>query len=80
MSVMLPHRRSFSLLLGLLLVDLPVLTLALVAGVRFGFRDSFWAISDWRFAHPWSFVPTVALAAVLVRRWWRARPTEGGKR
>ena len=73
MSVMLPHKKSTTVLVGLLLIDLPVFLAVLTVGWFYGFQRTYWTISDWRLAHPWSLIPSVLLAAWLCRRWWRAR-------
>ena len=71
MSVMLPHRRSHTFLLGLLLIDLPVLVAVAVLGTVYGFKNTYWTISDWRMAHPWSLIPSLLLAIWLIRKWWK---------
>ena len=72
MSVMLPHKKSSTFLLGLLLIDLPFLIIVAALGVVYGFKDTYWTISDWRLAHPWSLIPSLLLAVWLARKWWRA--------
>jgi hypothetical protein len=69
MSVMLPHKKSTTFLLGLLLIDLPVFAAVAVLGVVYGFKNTYWTISDWRMEHPWSLIPSVILAAWLIRKW-----------
>ena len=73
MSTLMPHKKSTTVLVGLLLFDLPVFLAVAVFGVVYGFKDTYWTISDWRLAHPWSLIPSVLLAAWLCRRWWKAR-------
>lgn len=65
---MMPRR----LLLGLVLIDAPVLVAVAVAGSLYGFVHTYEAVSAWRLAHPWSFAPSVLLAVLIARRWWRA--------
>ena len=72
MSTMLPYKRSTTVLVGLLLIDLPVFLAVAVFGVVYGFKDTYWTILDWRLAHPWSLLPSLILAVWLVRKWWRA--------
>jgi len=72
MSVLVPYRRSHRALLALILVDLPVIIAALVAGAWFGFVDTYVAVSEFRLDHPWTLAPTFAIVALLVVRWWRA--------
>ena len=72
MSVMLPHRRSYTFLLLLLLVDLPVFIAAAVLGTVYGFRNTYWTISNWRIGHPWSFIPSLLLVVYLIHKWWKA--------
>jgi hypothetical protein len=71
MSVMLPHRRSHTFLLGLLLIDLPVFVAVAALGTIYGFKNTYWTISDWRMAHPWSLIPSLLLAIWLIRKWWK---------
>jgi len=71
-SSLIPYRRSHRALLALVLVDLPVIVAALIAGVWFGFADTYSAITEFRLDHPWSFAPTLAILAFLAVRWWRA--------
>lgn len=59
------------MLLGLVLVDVPVLAAVAVAGSLYGFVHTYEAVSAWRIAHPWSFAPSVLLAALLAVRWRR---------
>lgn len=72
MSVMFPHRRSHSLLLGLLLIDIPVFAAVAVVGWKYGYRHTYWTISDWRLAHPWTFLPSLVLLCWLGRKWWKS--------
>lgn len=72
MSVMLPHRRSHSFLLCLFLIDLPVLATVAVVGWFYGYRHTYWAVSDWRMSHPWSLIPSLLLLLWIVRKWWRS--------
>lgn len=58
-------------LIGLVLVDVPVLISIGVLGLVYGFRDTATAYLDWREAHPWSFL--VSLAAVALFIAWRRR-------
>lgn len=66
-----PRSRFGLTLVGLLLVDLPVLLAVFVCGFFFGFSHTYETVADWRMAHPWSLLPSLVLAVVLVRRWWR---------
>ena len=72
MSVMLPHKKSSTFLLGLLLIDLPFLIIVAALGVVYGFKDTYWTITDWRIEHPWSLIPSLLLAVWLLRKWWKA--------
>jgi hypothetical protein len=72
LSTLLPHRRSHLFLLGLLLVDLPVLAAVALAGHWYGYRDTYDGVMDWRLAHPWSLLPSLVLSVWLLRRWWRS--------
>jgi len=60
------RRRAF--LLGLVFVDAPVLAGCAIAGVRFGFVDTFEAVLAWRLAHPLVGLPSVVASTVLVAR------------
>lgn len=66
----IPHRHTHALLLGLLLIDLPVFTAVAALGFVYGFRETYWAISNWRLHHLWSLIPSVLLAAWIIRKWW----------
>lgn len=70
---MFPYRRSSTVVLGLLLIDLPVLIAVAVAGAFYGYARTYEAVTAWRLQHPWSLIPSVVLAVVLVVRWRRAR-------
>jgi hypothetical protein len=59
-------RRRRAFLLGLLLVDVPVLAACSIAGLRYGFADTFAAVLAWRLAHPWAGLPSLVASAVLV--------------
>lgn len=65
--------RRRALVLGLLLVDIPVLAACSVAGLRYGFADTMRAVIAWRLEHPLAALPSLALAAVLVIRGRRNR-------
>lgn len=54
---------------ALLVVDAPVLLATLVAGSVYGYANTFHAVSDFRTDHWWTFLPSVAVAIVVVRRW-----------
>ena len=73
MSTLMPHKKSTTVLVGLLLIDLPVFLAVLTVGWFYGFQRTYWTISDWRLAHPWSLLPSLILAVWLARRWWKAR-------
>ena len=73
MSVMLPHKKSTAVIVGLLLIDLPVFLAVLVVGWFYGFQHTYWAVSDWRMQHPWSLIPSFLLLVWLIRKWWKAR-------
>lgn len=60
-------------LVGLAVIDAPVIVAAVVFGSIYGFVHTYETVSAWRLAHPWSFAPSLILAALLVRRWRRAR-------
>ena len=72
MSTMLPHKKSTTALMGLLLIDLPFLLVVATVGWKYGYVHTWEAISEWRFAHPWTFIPSIVLAVLLIRRWRRA--------
>jgi hypothetical protein len=67
-NVMWTHKKSTAFLLGLLLIDLPVLIVVIRFGVVYGFGNTYGTISEWRLEHPWSMVPSVMLAAWLIRK------------
>ena len=73
MNVMLPHHKSHVFLLGLLLIDFPVVVAIAVLGLFFGFAHVYNDVMDWRMQHLWSMIPSVLLAVWLGRRWWKAR-------
>jgi len=67
-----PYRTSHMFLLGLILIDLPIILAVAVIGWQHGYVNTYEGIMDWRTSHPWSFIPSLALLVVLVRRWRRA--------
>jgi len=67
-----PYRTSHMFLLGLILIDLPIILAVAVIGWQHGYVNTYESIMDWRTSHPWSFIPSLALLVVLVRRWRRA--------
>ena len=69
---MLPHRKTHTLALGLLAIDLPILVAVAVAGAWYGFTDVSTAVMDWRLAHPVSFLPSALLLVWIVRKRRRA--------
>ena len=69
----LPRTRSGQFVLGVVLIDLPALAVALAFGFAHGFARSYNDVTEWRLQHPWSMVPSVALAALLVWRIVRRR-------
>ena len=71
---MFPSRRSHTFLVGLILVDLPVLAAVAVVGAFAGYRHTYTVVTDWRLAHPWSLLPSVMLAGWLAWRWVRSHP------
>ena len=73
MSVLLPHRRTHLVVLGLVLIDLPAFAAVAVAGYWYGWVDTYEALTAWRLEHPWSLLPSLLLAVLLIRRWRRAR-------
>ena len=73
MSTLLPYRRSHRLLLAFVLVNAFEMAVLAVAGLWFGFADTFAAITGFQQAHPWSYLPSLVLLAVLVTRWERRR-------
>lgn len=68
----LPYNRSVTFLVGLFLVDLPVLVAVAVVGWFYGYVHTYEAVADWRMAHPWSFVPSLLLLTALIVRWRKA--------
>ena len=73
MSVMHPHRPSHRFVLAMLLVDLPVLVAIGIVGFFNGYLATYHGVMEWRLSHPWSLLPSLVLAIVLVRRWHRSR-------
>lgn len=73
MSSFLPHRRTHRFLFAVLLVDLPVLAFAAAAGAIVGYGRVWYWIGDWRMQHPWTFVPTALLVALILFRSERRR-------
>jgi uncharacterized membrane protein len=71
-SSMFPHRRKTTFLVGLVLVDLPVLITVAIAGWFYGYQHTYTVIEDWRMAHPITFAPSLVLLVVLAVRWKRA--------
>jgi len=67
-----PYRTSHMFLVGLILIDLPIILAVAVIGWQHGYVNTYESIMDWRTSHPWSFIPSLALLVVLVRRWRRA--------
>jgi type III secretory pathway component EscS len=72
MNVMLPHHKSHVFLLGLFLIDLPVLIAVVVVGFFYGFIHTYNEVMEWRLAHLWSMIPSVVLSLWLIRKWWKA--------
>ena len=66
-----PSSRVGLFAITLVLIDLPVLLGVLVCGLVFGFSDTYEMVTVWRIQHPWSLLPSVLVAVVLVRRWCR---------
>ena len=73
MNVMLPHHKSQVVLLGLFLIDLPVLIAIVVVGCFYGFVHTCSVVMDYRIEHLWTMIPSLLLAFWLARRWWKAR-------
>jgi len=73
MNVMLPHHKSHLFLLGLFLVDLPVLVAIVVVGLFYGFVHTYTEVMDYRIEHLWTMVPSLLLAFWLCRRWWKSK-------
>lgn len=73
MSQLLLYRRTNRILLAILLVDLPVLAAAAIAGAVVGYDRVWYWIGDWRMQHPWSLIPTAALVLIIVVRMERRR-------
>jgi hypothetical protein len=71
MSVMLPYRRTHTVAVGLILVDLPVVIAIAAVGWKYGYAKTWNVVVDFRMQHPWTFLPSLALTVMLVRRWWR---------
>jgi len=63
MSVM---RRSHLPVLGLILIDLPVLLAVAVVGWFYGYQHTYWTIADWRLEHQWTLLPSLILTVVLI--------------
>lgn len=53
-------------LTGLVLVDLPFALAVVTFGTMYGYRDVGAAYWDWREAHPWSYLVSVAMAMGFV--------------
>lgn len=53
---------------ALLVVDLPVLVGVAVAGSFYGYANTLAAVMDYRENHLWTWLPTLLLLLVLVRR------------
>ncbi len=70
--ILFPYRTSHTILVSLLLVDIPVVLVVFVIGWRHGYVNTYENIMDWRTSHPWSFIPSLALLVVLMRKWRRA--------
>jgi len=68
-----PHRPSHTFIVGLIVLDLPVLLAIAVVGAWLGYHHTYDAVTDWRLDHPWSLIPSAALAVWLLIRWKRAR-------
>lgn len=74
MSVLFPHRQSSTIVVGLILIDLPILVAVLVVGFFNGFGKTYTEINDWRLAHPWSFIPSIIAVVVLLIKWRKSKP------
>jgi hypothetical protein len=53
-------------IIGLLLVDLPFALAVALLGMVYGFREVGTAYLDWREAHPWSYLVSVAMVMGFV--------------
>lgn len=67
----LPRSKAGTFLVGMVLVDLPVLLVVGAFGWVYGFERTYEAVAAWRAAHLWSFLPSAALAVLFVRRMFR---------
>ena len=56
-------------LIGLILIDVPVLLGIMVASLVFGAGDTFETVAQWRADHPWTYAPSFVALAVLALRW-----------
>lgn len=56
-------------LIGLVVVDLPVLLAVLAVGSVYGYAHTYEAVTAWRMQHPWSLLPSLVALALIVRRW-----------
>lgn len=66
-----PSSRLGLFVIGLILVDLPVLLAVLVVGLVFGFSHTYEVVTEWRVEHPWSLIPSLVAAGAIVWRWGR---------
>jgi len=71
--VMLPHRKTTTVALGLLLIDLPALLAIAVVGWKYGYARTWNVATEYRLQHPWTFLPSLAMTVIFVRRWRRSR-------
>jgi type III secretory pathway component EscS len=69
MSVMIPHKKTTALIVGLLLVDLPVLLAVAVVGWRYGYARTWTTVMDYRMQHPLTLLPSLAMTVFLIRKW-----------
>lgn len=71
MSVMFPYRRTTAAAVGLLVIDAPLLIAVAVLGWRYGYGRTWNTVMEYRLQHPWTFLPSLAMAGWVVRKWWR---------
>lgn len=58
-------------LVGFVLVDVPLLVAAAIAGSVYGYRDTVVAVFEWRRDHPASYAVSLVLLLMLAARYAR---------